>query len=228
MPHLYQVRLQQAWTNPDAYASSLLLLFLDRFGVRDPDAPDEPSPLEWDPDTIRMEIEQEIGVPIPVLNLDRLMAAIAVVTTDLFWRDLPSFISLVNILDRDLFDPHQFDPADVEECAWAITEATLLDPPESESPFSEEIVAYIRETMKASGLIQPPRILRFAAENPATEYSFTEDPELFAGAWEHGVSRSKEIDDMVQNRLREMIDQIQQLPLQHGQTANLAQKLMEH
>ena len=53
-----------------------------------------------------------------------------------------------NVLAGSEFDPETFDPADSAECAWAVTEALLLSPPDerdTQPVFSDEIRKYIQE-----------------------------------------------------------------------------------
>ena len=59
--------MRELWTSPQTFASVLLTVFLDRFGVE---------ALDWEPATVALEIEEEFGVDLPQSVLDKLMTAI--------------------------------------------------------------------------------------------------------------------------------------------------------
>ncbi|MDB4331258.1 hypothetical protein N9993_01785, partial [bacterium] len=90
----------------DVFATTLLIMGLDYYG---------PDLLTWHPETIKREIQDDFGVRLPKANFDRLMAAITVVTTDLFFKNLSRFIQLANVLAFDDFQPDEFEPADSME-----------------------------------------------------------------------------------------------------------------
>ncbi len=148
----FQAR-KRVWQNPDSFATTLLALFIDTYGTEG---------LDWDPMTIQSEIEQDFGVKVERSVFDRLMAGIAILTTDSFYKSLPDFIALCNVLAGDSYDPAVFDPADSAEIAWGMSEGMLISPPEDdeENPFSEDIVNYIAQTLKSEGLLTPPDVLK--------------------------------------------------------------------
>ena len=98
----------------ETYATVLVTLFADMLG----DEKDhEGKPLgfrgfQWHPQTINEYVEDHWGVKLPKQNFDKLMAGIAIVTTDLFFRDVDRFIKLCNVLAGSDFDHETFDPAD--------------------------------------------------------------------------------------------------------------------
>src|SRR4051812_29132260 len=121
-----QPAAQRVLQDPESYATTLLVLLVDRFGTE---------ALSWAPETIRTEMASEYGVALPPACFDRLMAAVTVITTDYFYKSLTRFIDLCNVLSfGGTFDPSVFDPADPYECAWGISEALLLSPPEEDEP----------------------------------------------------------------------------------------------
>ena len=87
---------------------------------------------KWTPQTIKAEIEDDFHLKLPQPNLERLLAAIQLLTTDDFYIALPDFITLCNVLSGGTFDPRHWDPADAVEIAWGVTEALLISPPESD------------------------------------------------------------------------------------------------
>lgn len=213
------------WLNADSFATTLLTLFIDTYGTE---------AFEWDPKTIESEIESDYGIKLPRNILDRLMAAIAVVSTDSFFQSLPDFINLCNVLSGDSFDPTVFDPADAGECAWGMTEALMLSPPEDDEqePFAQEIVDYISEMLKSEGILTPPDILKVGLRKDYKEviekvkYDFSDDPEMFQAIFETEQSKTQDINDMIKARLAAMVQQLEKLPLANGDASGAARKLL--
>lgn len=204
-------------TDPEAYATSLLILTVDRLGL---------DSLHWAPATLALELADALGVTPAPGNLDRLLAAMTIVTTDLFFKSLPHFITLCNVLAGSP-PSDQFDPADAAECAWGITEALLLSPPDEEEdpePFSDEIRAYLGQAAKAEGLIELPDVLRIALtpQDYAAQvsYDFSDDPEMFQGIWQEQQDKTAEINELVRSNLQQLATQVDSLPLE-GRSGHL-------
>lgn len=221
-----------ALNDQDSFATTLLLLALDAFPP-DTEKGEKRSPLlDWTPTTIQMELNQHYGVQLTQLALDKIMAAIMIHTTDLFFRDPFYFIELCNVLSGDNFEPDEFDPADSIECAWGVTEGLLLNPPDDEDPepFSDEVRAYIGFVLREEGFTSPPGILKIALDadfSPQVATTFADDPELFAGIYQAQQSKADEVETIMKNQLTELAEQLQRLSLQNGSTAGLIQKLRQ-
>lgn len=216
---------RRVWTDPASLATTLFVLFVDTYGTE---------ALAWDPLTVHHEIQDDFGVELPGPTLDRLMAAVAVVTTDRFRTSLPDFIHLCNVLGGDSYDPAEFDPADAVECAWGVTEGLLLDPPDDgdEEPFADDIVRYIGETCAAEGLLQPPDVLRVGLRDDArdlanrVQYEYSDDPTMFNAIWDMERSRTDDINRIIKERLTLLVRQLEALPLQNGDTKDVVQRMM--
>ena len=220
----FQAR-KNVWQNENSFATTLLTLFIDTYGTE---------ALDWDPLTIQSEIEQDFAAKLPRAVFDRLMAAIAVLSTDSFFRSLPDFINLCNVINGDSFDPTVFDPADAGECAWAMTEALLISPPddEEEEPFSQDIVDYLGEVIKSEGILTPPDILKVSLRKDAREliekvkYDFSDDPEMFNAIFDTEKSKTDDINNLVKSRLVELVGQLEAIPLNNGDSSQAVKKLL--
>ena len=174
----------------------------------------------WDPRTLALELADDVG-PVEPRNFDRLMVGINLITSDSFYQSLPDFINYCNVLAGDSYDPNMWDPADAVEIAWGITESALIDPPESDNPFSEEIIGYIQAVLDAEGIVHPPAILRLAAnlENEQrVDGGFSDDPEMFSMVYEYERSKTDDIDNIVKNGLIALNQQLSSVNLTHGNT----------
>lgn len=213
---------QEAWTSQETFGAVLLTLFLDAFGTE---------ALGWDPATIAMEIEEEFKVELPQSSLDRLMVAIQILTTDQFYKNLPTFISFCNVMGGDEYRPDFFDPADAEEVAWGITEAILISPPDEsdQAPFSEEIRAYIGAVLDREGIINPPDILRIAlrvAKVMPSIQDFSDDPAMFNAVYDLETGKTEDINRTIVLRTKLLAAQLGALNLQNGNAKKVAETLL--
>lgn len=207
--------------SPDTYATTLLVWAIDTYGMEC---------LGWHPTTLKMEIEGDYGVRLPKGNLDKLLAAVTVLTTDLFFKDAARFVQLANVLAGDDFQPDEFEPADAVECAWAVTEALLLVPPDEDDPepFSEEVRRYIGHALKEEGFVRPPDVLRVALGGDASARvaaDWGHDRELSAAIAAEDARRGAEVERVVRDGLGELVAQLESLPLREGSTAELTKKI---
>ena len=215
----------QLLSDPTAFATTLLVMVADCFGEEF---------LYWDPETIRMEVDQEFSTQISDANFNKLLAAVRLVTENSFYRDLPTFIQVCNALYNGTFDPTRFDPADAGEVAWGITEAMLIWPPDSrdQEPFAPEIVQYIGHAVREEGIMQPPDVLRLGLGGEDlwndVQAAFADDPQMFAAI--HAVEKEKteEINAMVKTRLRVLLEQLDALPIAGSEDAETSVQKMLH
>lgn len=193
---------KQLLLSDTTFATTLLAIVLDEYGTE---------ALGWAPETIKMELEEDFGITLPVGAMSKLVAGISVLTSNEFYRRLPVFIQICNALSgEELSD--QFDKADAEDCAWGLTEALLLSPPEEDDPFSHEIRAYLGAVVDEEGLINPPDLLKLAISNMPQDVSLGDiaenDPELFELGFQERTARSDDIRQATEQNLSELIEQL--------------------
>lgn len=210
-----------------AYATVLLLWAMDALGK---DEEGKWNLFEWHPETIRMEVDDRLPDPLPRAAFDRLMAAVSIVTTDLFYKDAWAFIQLANVLSGDDFSPDEFDPADSMECAWAITEALFMDGMDGDDPepFSEEVRAYIGRVLHREGYVTPPDVLRIAKDadhSAEVEARFAGNPEGMAAVRAEQERKRANVVDMIRDSLQGLSAQLSQLQLKEGNASGLAANL---
>lgn len=216
--------------SPDAFGTVLLVLCLDAWGDECLRDADDPSRGPWHATVFKDELEHRYGVVLPKANLDKLMAAVTVVTTDLFFQDARAFVTLANVLAGDEFDPGVWEKADAVECAWAITEALLLDPPDegNPEPFCDEIRHYVGAVLRDEGFVTPPDVLRIALDADfaaKVEFDFTDDPEMFEGIYAVQQGKAADVESVLRAQLTELAAQLKSLPLADGSTAELEERI---
>lgn len=225
MPQLHKDKLTAIVTNEEMLATPLLILCIDSFGT---------AFFEWEPETFDIETRRAFGASIPDVNRDKIWALVTVLTTDLFYKSLETFIPVCNSLNGSEADFDDYDPVTSEEAAWGIVETRLIDPPTKDQTigtrFSHEIRRYVGLTLKAEGVTTPPKAV---ADVPEYDRDPEEETGIVIGPDEsmlqmHETRQQAEreaIDGYVKGRLDDLALQLQSLPLLHGRTGQLAQAL---
>jgi hypothetical protein len=214
--------VHRALINGDsAFATTLAAILVDEFGTE---------AMSWTPKTIIMEMESVHGGKMSHSSIDRLMAAITVLTSNSFYASLPDFNDLCNVFSWEPITPGVFNPADAAECAWGITEVMLLSPADDDDPFTEEIKAFVSATMKSEGIINPPDILKLSNFDKEmvskVTMGFSDDPEMFDAIYAVEADKTKDINDFVKKRLRALVMQLSSLNLKNGSVEEIAKKLL--
>lgn len=207
------------WEDPRTYGTILLIMTIDRFGS---------SFLNLSPVTIVMDIEDELKVELPPTNVDKLLASISILTTDLFQTSLPDFILICNALSGEPVSFRVFDPATVNESAWGISEGMLIYPPDNpEEFFSDEIQEYLREICKLEGFLTPPGPISVFLKNKdlgGSGYSSAfVDPSIFGFVTTSNSEKVEEVESMVLSRMSELFNQLANITLENGDNKNLFQ-----
>lgn len=215
MPSSGKMSFQQLQTflrSEEPLTTTLITLATDRYGL--------PEITDWAIETLVLEINTDFRIELPQLSVDRLGAGVLLLTSDRFYRQLPDFINIGNVLAGTPFDPDQWDPLEAAEAAWAISEALLLAPPDEddENPFSEDITAYLGHVLDREGIDNPPDVLRIATRTAtagaAADYS--DDPIMFESIYTAQQEKSDDISAGLRYGVQRLIGQLDALPLTHG------------
>lgn len=223
----------KVWNAENTFMTTMLVAAFDAFGFiedDDTDHTDNKHWYTWTPATIRHMLEREFGVPISHVNFDRFMAGIAVLTTDSFFKNLPSFIKLVNVIAFDSAAFDEFNPAEPDEMAWAISEVMLLDPPEEDEPFCDDIRRYIGLTLKEEGFVNAPDILRIAIGTKTMNEvltNYSDDPELSSAIYQNQNDKTKDIENLIMSSLVLLGKQLKELPLRNGDVSAIVKRVEE-
>lgn len=211
--------LRKLFKDDAAFATALLAGFGHLYGTE---------AFEWLPDTILAELQDDLNIEISQVNIDKLMAGIAIVTTDKFQASLPDFIDLCNTLCGTPFNPEVFDPADSYEIAWGVVEAALLWP-NQETQMNPQIPAYIEATLEQEGLIRAPRVLEAIVPSYKLEVdqaTFSDDPDMYGAVFQTQRSKTQDIDDAVIRNLHSLAEQLDSLGIINTPALAMIQRLL--
>tara|TARA_Y100000034_G_C6875497_1_gene400343 strand:+ start:687 stop:1376 length:690 start_codon:yes stop_codon:yes gene_type:complete len=198
---------RELFSSKETSAITLLAACLDEFGQEG---------FELEPEALAADIAETFRTPLPQVNFDKIMSAWMSLTTDLVHNDISTFIGAANAFNGTAISFDVFDPADPYECAWLITELTLLDP-ETPVRLGSDVKRYIGEMIKFSGLVKVPPVLRGVAdfgEDPYFELSEINVNNLEeAAVWQaNQEANSQAIEDYVKDRLIKLISELNELP----------------
>mgnify|MGYP003636177434 CR=1 FL=1 len=141
-----------AFTKEDTPAFILHALCLNKYGLEC---------LDWEPETLWLEIYEDFHVDVDDSNMDKIQASIALIKTNAFYEDFQAFEGIGKAFNDQDPDFGYITPLTPEECAWAVKEAYLID--ETPEEFSLEIKAYVREVLREHGFLSAPPELSFCS-----------------------------------------------------------------
>ena len=219
MPNRQQ-KHRELLADSDTFTTILLTIIVDHYGTE---------AFGWAPETLMMELEDDLNVKIPKVNMDKIVVGIDLVTSDDFYTRPSRFVQICNVLAGSELT-NEFDPADTMECAWGMTEAMILAPPEGEDPFHEEIRYYIGSVLDNEGIREAPDLLRLGIRGTVSgeaDYSDMnlEDPTMFSAEYAVHSDRVQEIKEMLEHDLKRMFQQLGDLPLENGDTKDLLKRV---
>lgn len=184
-----------------AYATTLVAILTRLYGV---------DVFEWDPVTIQLEIKDDFGVEMPRKVYDRMQALLTALTTDSVYKRVDVFDEIVSALSGHSIGVEKDIPA-VDDVAWAVVELRLNDPEpvsrDPKEPFNRDIGKYVRVVLDNEGLDIAPRALSFAPGRTVKAEGMA-DNQYYAGAWGSAQASADEIDQLMDQRVMELIDQL--------------------
>lgn len=190
--------------SPASHVTTLLALLLDRYGT---------DVLGWEPETIASTLEEMRATP---LTIDKCQAGIVVLTTDQLYRSMESFNALCGPFNGHRAVFNTFDPPDMNETVWLVSEASLMLGDEYRPDwFSSEVRAYVGMILHDSGVRNAHKPMEWAV------FPDVEIDEAYAGALARREMRAvEEARSYVDTRLYELINQLDQAPFEHGEEWN--------
>lgn len=216
MTQMHRNQLADILRNEELYATTLVTMLVDEFGL---------DFFDWAPETLELEILSRAGIKLPDINRDKIWALVTAITTNTFYVSLETFIPVCNSLNGSEADFDDYDPVTSEEAAWGIAEVLLHDPAQKDEDvrerFSHEIRRYIGMTLNDEGLTTVPRTLKPYAEFDKDQsepigIDMGPDEYMIAAYTKRQTEARDEVDAYVQARLEALQGQLATLPLRNG------------
>ena len=208
--------------NPTTIGSTLLTVCVDAFGTEF---------LDWEPETVKPDVERLAGGPIPSTNLDKLMALSIILTSEDFFTRPKAFLAACNALGGE-DEPvafTTFDPPTPEECAWGVFESLLHRPlGREETPdqrFGPKVQQLIAMILEDNGFMFAPRPLDFVPLPEKPSAVTEDDPEMFQAVWGIQNKNAQAITSYVAGRMKALLSQLSELKLSSGNTDDVVKRL---
>lgn len=206
--------------SPEALGTGLLGIVLNAFGAE---------ALEWEPDTIVMELVDRFGVEVPDENRDKLFALMTALNTDQFYVNPLTFTYICQALNGDAVDFETFNPPDPEDLAWGVTEVllndiALEDEPNTDQQFKPEVARFVGTILQIAGMLIAPANLEFADYPNGGGFNeddplFTEDVSMYQAALGTQQGLKAETDAYVNGRVEALTKHIEWLMLKQEEPA---------
>ena len=120
----------------------------------------------YEPDTIRIELEDNEGVVIPPVNFDKIMAGITLLEVPAFYMEVLTFSNSIMSFNDEPIDTDVLQEASPAQVAWAVYEAELIlqEHMMFEPSFDDEPVQYTATVLHRNGMVLAPKLLSFAQD----------------------------------------------------------------
>lgn len=204
---------------PNTFASTMLVAMTDSVGSVEW--------FDWDPEILQTEIYERFGADASQDNMDKLNALLLALTTNQFYVSLEAFMFICNALGGEGANFAQYDPAEMDEMAWAVTEVFLNDMPNQPLAdlFSSEIKHYIGKMAEYEGFANFPRPLGFGVMPKGVQERANAAADLGAdvatAVISEQTSKVAEIEEEVATKLSALMKQVESLPLANADEESL-------
>ena len=198
------------FTSTDSFASTLLCLLIDKYGVE---------VLEWDPATVEIQIKEDFGVQASPHALNRIQAGSAILTSNLFHVSLEAYCTICNTLVNGVSDTGQFVPSSLNDIAWGMTEAALLEGSDYlKQGYSHNINLYMGVLLDQAGIYDPPAIFK-TVEYPGTVQednltALSGDEMAYQNYWDRQADHKANVDAFINARLFHLLSEMKTLPIE--------------
>jgi hypothetical protein len=194
--------------DPEIFATTALALLFDEFGTE---------VTEWDPDVLGIEIREAFSVEPSDALLDRLLAAMAVLSSNSFFVDVKAFTTICNSLNRGVVMSDTWVPADLDDILWAVTEVRfLMGEYYSEEDYSHDVKRYVGVMLQQQGIRKIPSVLSFAeVDDTVTEVydAYSGDAVMEQAFWDSQQEDRDNLESENIDKIDQYMAQIQTLPL---------------
>lgn len=189
-------------TDRQAFATPLLLYAYKLFGD---------DLFELEPETIEYGLSKGVG-KLPQYTLNKINAALGLLSTNLFWQDPITFGITCRTLNR--VARVGAAPPDLDDIMWGITEARLItgNPQAEPEPFSDSIVAYIQHLLKLDRIVTDIPTLDFIKQGPEESNNIT-DSDYQLDSYNTSKERAADLEQGVATKMVTMLKQIKDLHL---------------
>jgi hypothetical protein len=109
----------------------------------------------WEPETIRSEVERELGIDkLSCFVSDKIQAIATLLITDQFYDNWEVFEAIGKAFNHSRVYFDTLTPLNMEEATWTLLEGPLIDA--TPKKLSVDVKSYLGTVFKSGGLMEPP------------------------------------------------------------------------
>jgi hypothetical protein len=194
----------------ELFGSSTLALITDIFGTEC---------YTWEPETLEIELK-DLGISyLDPAMMDRLQAAITLLTSDVAHWDVVAFSNIASALNFDMIDGTSFIPAELDDILWGCAEMKMIEGLEDfKQPFSPEIQEFVKQILMKHGLNEVPEVLNFVTLDKEytdrSDANLSGDADMFKAYWSTQNDFKKQMTDFLEERYDQLLKQLRELPIE--------------
>lgn len=115
---------------------------------------------DWEPETVFLELKDELGVEMPPGNHDKLQALLSAISGNAFYVQPLAFLAVCQSLSGSENPLDMDDPLLPAEMAWGVLEVQLND--DTPALFDADVAELVANVLEEDGFTSPPEMLAFA------------------------------------------------------------------
>ena len=200
---------------PSSFGTTLLIALIDSYGTEC---------IQWEPETLRKQVEEDLDINLPGSTMDRIMAAMSVLASDMFFVSIEGFNNTCESLNFGAVSGNKFIPCELDDIIWGCTEARLLLGAEEydSADWSHDIGRYTGLQLSLEGVTKAPSIIgfaEFAPEELDNKDMLLADDQLMAATYQsRQTDVVRELDREAISKMQGLLQQVSSMQLEEGQT----------
>ena len=224
MPHaspIQKKRIRDILASPETVATVALAILLDEFGTE---------MLEWEPDTLTLELVSTYNLQPEQLLRDKIWAAATVLTTEQPFYTIEAFNAVSNPFNNEEANFDLMDIPDAAEAAWCVSEMqVLLGTDYRGDLFQPELKSYFRLLLDDEGIFTTPKLLSPAYPAPARPEALNTDPMVEEAIRKREGDAIYDINTYVARKSASLLHQLNNAPLMNADSKwpGILARLME-
>jgi hypothetical protein len=115
----------------------------------------------WEPESIWLTLDRQ-GADPPVVNRDKILAAITLTMVPAFWWEVHAFENTVLAFNNVVSDHRVVQEATPAQIAWGVYEAEIFYDGQDTPAFDHEPTTYTALVLQRAGFLRAPDLLSFA------------------------------------------------------------------
>lgn len=169
---------------------------------------------EWEPETLRVSLQEDLRVRWNRLLADKIMAFQLTFTTDQFFTSPTAFAVLCRPFNNESASFMSPEIPDTGQMVWAVTEtALLLGEDYSAQTFNDDVARFVGAALQQDGIYTPPPTLKFAILPERYPEGVPQSPETLPERSMRHEAAYREAERYVAVKLKSLSEHLMAVPI---------------